>query len=146
MKKLNSIKFFCIKVFFFTLLSCSDYKSQNIIIKDAHLYLPLNGLNMTSGYMNINNETKEAIEILGIDCSPLRAEIHETTMNSEGIMKMTKINSLKLSPESSNIFAPGGKHFMLWGMDNFQEKQLKCSLIVAGAEPLEFIFSVQDRG
>ena len=59
---------------------------------------------------------------------------------------MKKINSFKLSPESSNIFAPGGKHFMFWGMDNFQEKQLNCSLIVAGAEPIEFIFSVQDRG
>ena len=56
--------------------------------------MPLNGLNMTSGYMNINNETKETIEILGIDCSPLRAEIHETTMSSEGIMKMKKINSV----------------------------------------------------
>ena len=56
---------------------------EGLIIKDAHLYVPLNGSMMTGGYLSISNVTEESIEIIEIDCSPYRAEIHETKIDNQ---------------------------------------------------------------
>lgn len=101
---------------------------------------------MTSGYLSIVNESDENIEILSIDCSPIRAEIHETTINAKGLMKMTKPNSVVLESQSSTIFVPGGKHIMFWGLNGFDSKYLPCSFSFVDGDSINFNFLVQTRG
>ncbi|MBL6899689.1 MAG: copper chaperone PCu(A)C [SAR86 cluster bacterium] len=101
---------------------------------------------MTSGYLSIVNKSDENIEILSIDCSPIRAEIHETTINAEGLMKMTKPDSVILESQSSTIFVPGGKHIMFWGLNGFDSKYLPCSFSLIDGDSINFNFLVQTRG
>jgi copper(I)-binding protein len=101
---------------------------------------------MTSGYLSIVNKSDENIEILSIDCSPIRAEIHETTINAKGLMKMTKPNSVVLESQSSTIFVPGGKHIMFWGLNEFDSKYLPCSFSFVDGDSINFNFLVQTRG
>ena len=127
------------------MISCAETSPVKVIIKDAHLYVPLKGSMMTSGYLSIVNKSNENIEILSIDCSPIRAEIHETTINAKGLMKMTKPNSV-LESQSSTIFVPGGKHIMFWGLNEFDSKYLPCSFSFVDGDSINFNFLVQTRG
>ena len=115
-------------------------------IKDAHLYVPLNGSMMTGGYLSVSNITTEPIEILEINCSPYRAEIHETKMDEKGMMKMERLQSLELNPGSKIIFVPGGKHIMFWGLSDFQETYLDCSFKLKDKDSIMFKFEVLKRG
>ena len=101
---------------------------------------------MTSGYLSITNTSTKAIEINGIDCLQIRAEIHETTLNAQGTMKMKKVDSFLLKPGTSSIFVPGGKHVMFWGLNNYDNEHLKCNFIVADGDAIEINFLVQERG
>ena len=82
----NLFKIFSIFWAAVILASCTNVEKEKIIIKDAHLYVPLKGSMMTSGYLSISNQTTNDIQISSIDCSPVRAEVHETIVNSEGLM------------------------------------------------------------
>jgi|TARA_B100000767_G_scaffold96766_1_gene92899 copper(I)-binding protein len=139
-------KVFFVIIFSFIVISCAETSPVKVIIKDAHLYVPLKGSMMTSGYLSIVNKSNENIEILSIDCSPIRAEIHETTINAKGLMKMTKPNSVVLESQSSTIFVPGGKHIMFWGLNEFDSKYLPCSFSFVDGDSINFNFLVQTRG
>lgn len=128
------------------LASCSENQYSKVIIKDPHLYVPLNGSMMTSGYLGIYNESSDIIEIKGIDCSPIRAEIHETKMNSQEGMSMKKIDSFLLEPGENSIFVPGGKHVMFWGLNNYNSEYLRCIFLVSAGQPIEINFLVEERG
>ena len=101
---------------------------------------------MTSGYLGIYNESSDIIEIKGIDCSPIRAEIHETKMNSQEGMSMKKIDSFLLEPGENSIFVPGGKHVMFWGLNNYNSEYLRCIFLVSEGQPIEINFLVEERG
>ena len=145
MKQLNLAKIFCLYFIFFIAIGCTNTEPTSLIINDAHLNAPLKGVKITSGYMSIRNNTKKTIEVTDIDCSPLRAEIHETILNKQGNMKMQEVKSFLIGPESGTIFSPGGKHIMLWGLDEFNDKELDCLLILKNENPIPFNFLVQDR-
>ena len=146
MTKIDLAKVFLIISIAFISVNCSKPNQEVVIIKDAHLYVPLKGSMMTSGYLSISNSSKKSIEIIGIDCTPIRAEIHETKMNAEGMMRMSKINSFILEADTSDIFMPGGKHVMFWGLNDFKEEYLNCYFEMTTEDRVQFKFSVQKRG
>ena len=117
-----------------------------MIIKDAHLYVPLKGSMMTSGYLSMENTANKSFEITGISCSSSRAEIHETKVNAKGIMTMEKKDTFVLNPFEKIIFVPGGKHIMLWGLSDATESYLDCSFNVYDEDQINFKFKVQKRG
>ena len=143
---INAFRYVFLSFFIFFLTNCSESQSTEVIIKDPHLYVPLEGSTMTSGYLSITNTSTKAIEINGIDCLQIRAEIHETTLNAQGTMKMKKVDSFLLKPGTSSIFVPGGKHVMFWGLNNYDNEHLKCNFIVADRDAIEINFLVQERG
>ena len=135
-----------ISFFTFIIIGCSKQTPQEVIIKDAHVYVPLKGSMMTSGYLSMENTSNKSFEITGISCSSSRAEIHETKVNAEGIMKMEKKDTFVLSPFEKIIFVPGGKHIMLWALSDLTENFLDCSFNVYDEDPINFKFTVQKRG
>lgn len=143
---INAFRYVFLSFFIFFVTNCSESQSAEVIIKDPHLYVPLEGSTMTSGYLSITNTSGKAIEINGIDCLQIRAEIHETSLNAQGTMKMKKVDSLLLKPGTSSIFVPGGKHVMFWGLNNYDNEHLKCNFIVADGDAIEINFLVQKRG
>ena len=145
MKKKYLVRAFIISLVLGILTNCTR-SQEGIVIKDAHLYTPLKGSMMTGGYLSVSNNSDDFIEIKGIDCAPFKAEIHETTIDSMGIMKMEEIESLPLKADSQIIFVPGGIHIMLWGLSDFQEAELECSFEIMDKDPIMFNFEVLSRG
>ena len=146
MIRINLLKSFIISFLAFIMTNCSNFESKDIIIKDAHLYVPLNGSMMTSGYLSISNTSNKIIQVIGIDCAPYRTEMHETKMNSVGTIQMNKIESFILNPETNTIFVPGGKHVMFWGLGDYKKDKLDCSFVILDREPINFEFAVIKRG
>ena len=145
MKKKYLLKAFVISLILGIVTNCTR-SPEGIVIKDAHLYTPLKGSMMTGGYLSISNNSDDVIEIKGIDCAPFKAEIHETKIDSMGIMKMEKVESLPLNAGSQIIFVPGGIHIMLWGLSDFKEAELECSFELIDKDPIMFNFEVLSRG
>ncbi len=145
MKKTYVLKAFVISLVLGIVTNCTG-SPEGIVIKDAHLYIPLKGSMMTGGYLSVSNNSDDFIEIKGIDCAPFKAEIHETKIDSMGIMKMEKVESIILNADSQIIFVPGGKHIMLWGLSGFKGLELECSFILIDKDPIMFKFEVLNRG
>ena len=101
---------------------------------------------MTSGYLSIENTSNKSFEIIGISCVSFKAEIHETELNSSGIMTMKKKDTFTLNPFEKIIFVPGGKHIMVWGLSDSAENYLNCSFNVYYQDPINFKFTVLKRG
>ena len=47
----------------------------------------------------------------------LRVEMHES-MNHDGMMMMQKIDSVDIPAKGKVAFTPGGKHLMIWGVND----------------------------
>ena len=120
---------------------CNDINKPDIIIKDAHLYLPLKGAEMAAGYLRLeNNQTKEIV-ISSIECRKIEASLHETIVDLEGVMKMKKLEMFVVDPGSHVNFMPGGKHVMFSGLREFEESVLTCAF--SSNTGVEFPFSFE---
>lgn len=79
----------------------------------------------------------EPVELRAVQTDyALRSEIHES-MSKDGMMHMEPISSVPIAAGEEVKFAPGGKHVMLFGMDN--------RAVQAGKIGLTFLFSNGDR-
>ncbi|MEP1740488.1 MAG: copper chaperone PCu(A)C [Kangiellaceae bacterium] len=66
-----------------------------------------------AGYFTLINVSDKTLELVSIQTNAYeQVEIHEMT-HVNGMMKMSKIDSLILEPNGKVKLAPGGKHLML---------------------------------
>lgn len=65
-----------------------------------------------------------------------RVEMHES-VEQGGMMTMRPVESVDVPAKGTVVFAPGGKHIMLWGVNPAAVEQ--------GKMPLTFLFSNGDR-
>ena len=121
---------------------CNDINKPDIIIKDAHLYLPLKGAEMAAGYLRLENNQTKKIVISSIECRNAKASLHETVVDSEGVMKMKKLEMFVVDPGSNANFMPGGKHVMFSGLKEFKESVLMCAFSTNAGAEFPFAFKV----
>ena len=136
------LNIFCIFMYGLLMPGCNDINKPDIIIKDAHLYLPLKGAEMATGYLRLENNQTKKIVISSIECKQVNASLHETILDSEGVMKMKKLEMFDVDPESSVNFMPGGKHVMFSGLKEFKERVLTCSFTSDAGIEFPFTFEV----
>ena len=136
------LNIFCIFVFFLLIPGCNDINKSDIIIKDAHLYLPLKGAEMAAGYLRLENNQTKKIVISSIECRKIKASLHETIVDSEGVMKMKKLEMFVVDPGSHVNFMPGGKHVMFSGLKQFKESVLTCAFLSNTGVEFPFSFEV----
>lgn len=68
-------------------------------------------------YFEIHNGLSEADELIGVSSDVAEAvEVHLSAINAEGVMQMTKQDSVLLDAGAEVTFAPGGLHVMLIGL------------------------------
>ena len=135
------LNIFFIFVYCLLVPGCNDINKPDIIIKDAHLYLPLKGAEMAAGYLRLENNQTKKIVISSIECRKIKASLHETIVDSEGVMKMKKLEMFVVDPGSHVNFMPGGKHVMFSGLREFEESVLTCAF--SSATGVEFPFSFE---
>ena len=99
------------------LAACSQQPAADPAEKvaDAWIRLPSVADRPGAAYFTLNGDEGDDA-LLAID-SPAadRAELHETAM-ADGHMTMQPIGKVDLASGESVVFAPGGKHAMLFGM------------------------------
>ncbi len=67
----------------------------------------------------------------------IRVEMHESVKGDNGVMSMKPIDSVEIPAKGTVAFAPGGKHLMLWNLNQDAVDQ--------GKMPMTFLFSNGDR-
>jgi copper(I)-binding protein len=67
----------------------------------------------------------------------VRVEMHESMQGDGGMMSMKPIDSVDIPAKGKVAFAPGGKHLMLWGLNQDAVDQ--------GKMPMTFLFANGDR-
>ena len=125
------------------LSGCNDISNPGIIIKDAHLYAPLEGSDMAAGYLRLENHQLKKINISSIECKKVKASLHETVIDLEGMMKMKKLELFSVGPGSHVNFIPGGMHIMFSGLKEFKESSLMCAFLSTSGLEIPFVFEVR---
>ena len=141
--KNNCFILLCIFVYCLVLSGCNDSSNSGIIIKDAHLYMPLEGSDMAAGYLRLENHQLKKINISSIECKKVKASLHETVIDLEGMVKMKKLEMFSVGPESHVNFIPGGMHIMFSGLKEFKESILMCAFLPVSGIEIPFVFEVR---
>lgn len=69
----------------------------------------------SAGYFTLSNVSKEPVTWTKAKSKDFaRVELHETYQHSSGALGMRKLDELTLSPGAQLVFAPKGKHLMLF--------------------------------
>ncbi len=90
-------------------------KSKHIEITNAYVKIPIGNLSTTAAYMTITSEINDKIIKLS---SPIakKVEIHKTSVDKNGIIKMRKLKYIPISKSKPLILKPEGLHFMIMGL------------------------------
>ena len=79
----------------------------------------------TAVYLTIINNSRRAVDILSLNTDVAKkAEIHDI-IEEGNIVKMKKINKLKIKKGENLFLQPGGKHIMLFGLNKRLEDKEK---------------------
>ena len=112
-------------IFFFLLLGLatlylvtgnSDKNTPNLSIENARLRLPAPGQTTAAAFFDIIN-VGGADELLSAT-SPVseNIEIH-THLHEDGVLKMRKVETVKIQAFETTAFKSGGKHIMLFDVN-----------------------------
>jgi copper(I)-binding protein len=116
------------------LSACGD--PQPLYVDQAWIRLSANPSNPSAGYFTVHGGP-EKVQLRGVITDRAqRIEMHES-MQHDGMAMMMPIESADIPAKEKVVFAPGGKHLMLWGINPGAVEQ--------GTMPLTFLFSNGDR-
>ncbi|MEE2694816.1 MAG: copper chaperone PCu(A)C [Pseudomonadota bacterium] len=112
---MRNSKYLFFALFFFLSTEVRSERN-NIVFHGAYTFETFIGQNASSVYVSIFNNTDKdfIIKSLSTDIAE-NSEIHNTIIEND-IMKMKKIDNLKISKQSQIFFQPGGTHIMLKGL------------------------------
>ena len=97
---------------------------------------------MAAGYLRITNKQSTNIVINSIECEGVNAGLHETILDSEGLIKMQKLELFSIDSGTNVDFMPGGKHIMLSGFNQFEGDNLKGNFGSNDGSKIPFTFEV----
>lgn len=83
-------------------------------VTEPRLVLPPPGADNAAAYMRLHNRGETAV-VLGALSSPRygRVELHEMTHGDDGMMRMRRLDGLRIGPGESVALQPHGRHLML---------------------------------
>ena len=94
---------------------CSSDPQPPLVAEALEVTPPIPGRRMSAGFMELTNNTSEAMTITHVVCTDYeKVEIHESTVE-DGVAKMRRIPELVVPANSSLTLERGGLHLMLMG-------------------------------
>jgi len=94
-------------------IACSGDAKAPLVATDVVITYPVPGMHMSAGYLSLNNNTNDTINISHVTSPEFAAvEIHESQL-VDGVAKMRKISRLSIAAKSTVSLESGGKHLML---------------------------------
>ncbi len=131
----------------FFLISSFVLASQKIEVEDAWVRAVPKVSKMTAAYMKIENEGKEDDELIGAETDICETvEIH-TVYFEDDVMKMRKVNSIKIPAGGEVKLKPSGYHLMLIGLKKHPSpgERVKLKLKFKNAGVIEVEAKVRKR-
>ncbi len=96
------------------LVSCGGVDDNGIEISAVRIFEPLPGSTTAVAYFRIENFGDDTRKLLGVTSPQFGVvEMHETTLDENGVARMSHIDEMLIRPESALVFAAGGRHLML---------------------------------
>ncbi len=118
----------------FTLAACGD--PAPTYIDQAWVRLSPNKDTPSAGYFVVHGgDAATQLRDVLTDYA-LKVEMHES-MDHDGMMMMQKVDSVDIPAKTKVAFAPGGKHLMIWGVND--------TAISRGKMTLTFLLANGDR-
>lgn len=102
------------------LVACSGNDAvppeEALQVSEPRLVLPPPGAENAAAYMRLHNAGEQAVE-LGQMASPAyaRVELHDMIHGEDGMMRMRRIDDLRIAPGETVALAPHERHLMLMG-------------------------------
>ena len=95
------------------LAACDRPAAAPLTASNVELTRPLPGMNMSAGYLTLENASGDAIEITHITSPQFGSvEMHESIVEND-ISRMERLHAITISPGQTIHFERGGKHIML---------------------------------
>ncbi len=101
---------------FVAALAATPAAAADLSVSNAWVRLPAVPGRPAAAYFMINGGNKPQTVIGVSSPSAKKAEMHESTMVG-GLMRMGPLPKLVVGKSQAVMFAPGGKHVMLFGLD-----------------------------
>ncbi len=110
-----------------------------ITIKDQWIKSVPPMAKMSAAYMTITNNSKKDISLLEASSNIAKAVELHTHFKVDGIMKMRKVESIKIPAQSSTQLKPKSYHIMFIGLKEKlpEGKEVKLKLKFSNGEKLE---------
>jgi copper(I)-binding protein len=98
-------------------VSTGPIGAPGIALTDAVIQLPLVSGNPGVAYFTVSQAADAARKLVGVSVDGAgRAEMHESKTTG-GVSSMEEVTAVAIEPGKSVVFAPGGYHVMLFGVD-----------------------------
>lgn len=112
----STFRSICLSLLFFSLLCptlAMAHADGGIEIDEAWVREAPPNAQVLAAYMQIGNHSKTEKKVISVSSSAFeKVEIHKTT-ETNGMMKMEKIDSLNIPAQGKVTLGPGGLHMML---------------------------------
>ena len=88
-------------------------EEAGVSVRDAWVRESPPGVAMMAGYMELRNNTSRPQTLVAASSSGFEGVMIHRTVVKDGMASMVHASQVKLKPNASLIFAPGGHHLML---------------------------------
>lgn len=126
------------------------YKAGSIEIGHPWSRVVPEGAKVAAGYLTLTNTGSEADRLVAVTAEPAgKAEIHEMSVNGEGVMTMRALPEGVEIPAGATVeLKPGSYHVMLTGLTRWAKEgeTFKGTLTFEKAGTVEIEFKVQAAG
>ena len=113
---MKNFKYLLLLLICFFVLS-NDPISAKVVFHGGYAFETFKGQKVAAAYVSIFNQSDNDVVIEKITSNICDlAEIHDTVLDGE-IMRMKKVESLKIPARSEFYFQPGSTHIMLMGLN-----------------------------
>ena len=121
--------------------------SDDVIVEDAWSRASIGTSRPGVAYMTIRNAGETPVTLIGLTSSiAMKAEVHRTATNEQGISSMEPAGDLTIAPGTILTLAPGGLHAMLMNLQAPINKGDRFKLTLQFAEGGEVTVEVVARG
>lgn len=129
------------------LLISGSVKAENlkVVASDATIRAPIPGMDNTVGYLTLTNASDRPITIINVTSEVAgKVEIHNH-QHVDGLMKMVRVEQLKISSHSDTVFEAGGLHLMFFEVEpkSFDAKLVNVTFETQSGEKFDLPFAVK---
>ena len=109
--------------------SANQAATDQVKFSNAWVKLPMPGMQMTAGFVDIENVTTSDVQLVAVRTSfSASSELHSMAMVNNVMQMRRAIDGWVITPGATLTLAPGGKHAMLMGLMNTLKNQSEVLL------------------